>query len=131
MQPVQDLLDAAVESGSENRLTLTDAKKWIVEYVAMREDEEARFPDQKGCDHWDILVADYDSTRNAQFLAVYFSGSQVTFLAGTGNAQTVRSFAENDFPENVGDILPMLSQRFLTGKEWTVSLDEVTRWTQE
>ncbi|MEW4489473.1 hypothetical protein AB1L42_15430 [Thalassoglobus sp. JC818] len=131
MQHIQHLLDDDGEGDSRNRLTLPDVKTWLVDYLAMRGEEESRFSDQKGGDHWDMLVADYDSTHNTQLLAAYFSGSQVTFLAGTGNAQKVRSFAENDFPENVGDILPMLSQRFSAGKEWTVSLDEVIRWTQE
>ena len=129
MENIQRLLNIASEGSSANRLTIENVKNWLVDYLASRVDEVSLFPDQEGCDHWDMIAADYDSTDNVQFLAAYFSSSQVTFLAGTGNPQAVRSFAENDFPENVADILPTLSERFSAGNEWIVSLDEVTRWT--
>lgn len=125
MEEIQKLLDATGEPGSENSLTLDDVKDWIVEYVKQKAQADARFPQFRNKSHWNLLAADYHSSRDAHFIVAYFSGEQVTFLAGHGPIPDVREFGTNTFPENPDEVLDELARRFTTGERWTSSLYEI------
>ena len=130
MDEIQNFLDAASEPGSENKLTLDDVKDWIAEYVKLKAQEDARFPQLKNESHWDLIAADYTYTRDAHFIAAYFSRKQVTFLAGHGPVFEVREFRENRFPESPDDILNALKRRFTVGERWTSGLYEIVHWAE-
>lgn len=129
MNEIDKLLEESKDSNSKNNLTLDNVKGWISEYVEMHADEVARFPDQENVNHWDLIAADYDATRDAHFLAAYFSGSLVTFLAGRGPVPDVQSFAQDSFPENPDEVLAALENKFKTGKRWSAKANDIVSWT--
>lgn len=130
MEQIQELLDSVREAGSRNALTLDNVKGWLAEYLEMHAEETSRFPDQKNINHWDLIAADYDPTKDAHFIAAFFAGDLVTFLAGRGGIAEVRSFAQDDFPQNPNEVLDDLSRRFVTSDRWTISLDELMQWVE-
>ncbi len=130
MDEIQKLLEAASEPASENKLTLENVQGWIAEYLEMRAEDVARFPNEANANHWDMIAADYDSSKEAQFITAYFSADRVTFIAGRGSIPEVQAFAQDGFPNNPDDVLAELERRFTTGERWTTSADEVTAWAQ-
>jgi hypothetical protein len=128
MERIQELLDAASDPGSENQLTLTNVKRWLSEYMEMRAEEDDRFPDEAGANHWDLIAADYDTSKEAQFIAAYFSACRVTFLAGRGPVIEVQAFAQETYPDNPDDVLDALTSRFNTGERWTTDADSIITW---
>lgn len=100
MDDIQKLLDAASDPGSKNRLTAENVKGWLAEYIEMRADDVARFPSEAGANHWDLIAADYDSSKEAHFLVAYFAGDRVTFMAGRGPIPQMRAFAQAEVPSN-------------------------------
>ena len=119
---------SASEEWSENNLTLENIKNWLTEYVRMRNDEIAQFPKEKDLPHWDLLMADYDSSREAMFVLAFFQGDKVTLLAGRGSIPGVRDFGENSFPKNVHKVIDDLSGRFWIAGSVMVDHDELVRW---
>lgn len=130
MDDIQKLLDAASDPASKNRLTLENVRGWLSEYIEMRADDIARFPSEAGANHWDLIAADYDASKEAQFFIAYFAGDLVTFMAGRGPIPQVRAFAQDDFPSDPDEVLDALAGRFTTGERWTTSADEVNAWAQ-
>ena len=130
MQEIQKLIDAASEPSSENQLTLANVKGWLAEYIEMRAEEDARFPDEAGADHWDLIAADYNSSKEACFVVALFSGSQVTFLAGRAPVADIRAFAQETYPESPDDVLDELASRFSAGERWTTDAGAIISWAQ-
>ncbi|MGV3606472.1 MAG: hypothetical protein ACO1RA_08685 [Planctomycetaceae bacterium] len=130
MEGIQRLIDATSDSASNNRLTLQDVKRWLAEYMEMRVDEVAHFPNETYANHWDLIAADYDSSKEAHFMIAYFAGDRVTFMSGCGSIPQVRAFGCDEFPSNADNVLDALSGRFATAGRWTTSAEEVIAWTQ-
>jgi hypothetical protein len=72
------------------------------------------FPSEASCNHWDLIAADYDSFKVANFTVAYFYGDQVTFMAGRGPIPRVRAFAQDKFPSDPQDVLEDLAKKFKT-----------------
>lgn len=130
MNEIGAILRSASEDGSENILTPEDVQNWLAEYMQMHDKEMARFPAEKDFAHWDLLAAEYDSSRHAVFALAFFRGDSLTFLAGRGNASDVRDFGENNFPTNPEHVLDQISSRFWIAGRLTVTLEELNRWLE-
>jgi hypothetical protein len=130
MNDIQKLLDATMDPTSKNRLTVDNVKGWLAQYIEMRAEDVARYPGEVSANHWDLIAADYDSSKEAHFIAAYFAGDRVTFMAGRGPIPEVRAFAQDEFPDNPNNVLDDLARRFTTGECWTTSADEVIAWAQ-
>lgn len=72
MDEIQKLLNAVSDPTSKNQLTMQNVKGWLSEYMEMRVEELARFPSESKENHWDLIAADYDSSKEASFIAAYF-----------------------------------------------------------
>src|ERR1041385_3418096 len=106
------MLDGTVEANSRNALPLQKIKQWLVGYIERYKEELTRFPEISAEPHFDLIMADYDQNREALFVVALFNGSQVSFVAGRGQAAAIRQFAETDFPENALEVLVELKKRF-------------------
>ena len=131
MQQIQSLIDSVQNGNSSNRLTLANVKGWLVEYLEMHNEEVERFPGESEKNHWDLIAADYDEAKDAMFMAAYFSDASVAFVSGHGNVNSVRAFAQDDFPESPEDVLDELARRFVTSNRLNVSLRELMAWLQQ
>jgi hypothetical protein len=131
VKELAQLLAASQELRSENFLTLENVRESIAEYLAMHAEEVQRFPKEKKRPHWSLIAADYDSKKDAQFLAMHFSKDKVTFLAGRGEILKVRRFVESDFPENPNEVLPELAKLFDTSPHYATYLSAVEEWLAE
>jgi len=130
MNEIQKLLNANHRT-SENQLTVDNVKRWLAKYIELRSEDVARFPNESDTNHWDLIAADYDSSKDARFIAAYFSGDRVTFLAGHGPISDVRAFAQSGFPDNPDHVLDELTRKFDTGDRWTADVREVIAWVQQ
>ncbi|MCA9042207.1 MAG: hypothetical protein KDA65_17775 [Planctomycetaceae bacterium] len=129
-QNIRRLIDAEKDPTSPNQLTVDNVKDWLADYIEMRAEEIAHFPQEANKNHWDLIAADYDSTKEALFIAAYFCSDEVTFLAGRGPVLDVRAFAQSNFPVNPDEVLDHLAQRFIIGERWTTHSDDITAWLQ-
>ncbi len=128
MKELEDLLSQSAELGSRNVLSLDQVLSWIADYLAMREDEMARFPEEREREHWDILAADYDPDRSAMFVAAYFSGLTVRFLGGLAPRAELRGYAESEFPGDPHDLLEDLDRRFGAREQVNIPLEVLREW---
>ena len=128
MHEITSVLDAANEPGSANRLTLDDVKRWLAEYLDSCQEEIARFPEQEGQPHWDLLAPDYDPERDAVFVLAYFGDGSVTILGGRGSMPAIRDFAECSFPSEPNDVLEEVFSRFTVRGRALLTLVDLTHW---
>jgi hypothetical protein len=128
MNEIVTLLRSVSEEDSENILTPKDIRTWLAEYMRMHDAEVARFPTEISLTHWDLLAADYDSSRNAVFVLAIFRDDSVALLAGRGSVSDVRDFGENSFPNNPELVLDDVSRRFHIGGRSIIDRSELCRW---
>lgn len=128
MKKVSELLEAAYEDGSKNRLLPEDVRAWIDEYLDSYEEDLGRFPEERGKSHWDILAADYDQGKDAMFLVAFFRGEAVSFISGRGRIPDVRGFGLNSFPDDPDRILIESRRRFSIADEVTLDRSKLSDW---
>ena len=64
------------------------------------ESEIERFPELVGTTHSNFVMADYDLSRDAVFVAFFFHPQFLELVAGRGGASTLRSRVEQEWPED-------------------------------
>lgn len=92
MKELAALLGAVSEEGSENTLTVQDVKNWLPSYLESHQEETEQFSGERNKPHWDTIVADYDSNKDATFIVVIFDRDSVTFIALKTRTMYLMSF---------------------------------------
>ncbi len=122
------LLDSATESGSRNVLTSSEIREFLATYLAEYNEDLRQFPEIAADPHFDIAMDDQDSARLALFVAIVFHGNDVSFAAGRGPTQEIRTFAESE-SEDVLDVIPQVTKRFqVFGQRLQVPRSELDAW---
>lgn len=128
-QMIEAIGAAASELGSRNTLSVEAVRRWLSEYLRMHDEDVGEFPDEKGADHWDLLMADFDPTRDALFIAAVFIGGSVRIATGRGEGGLIRVFVESEFPEDPNVLIPELSRKFnVVGEPLVFDRAAFLRW---
>lgn len=85
----------------------------VVEYLDDFDDELRRFPDHSRA-HWNLWLWDElgEPDRDAFFAVVVVRPDGLKFVFGYGRQQSVRDFADSDFPDDTAHVIPGLARRF-------------------
>ncbi len=70
----------------------------------------ARFPELAGQAHWNLWLWEFD--QNSYFVAVVIRPGGLEFACGHGSQRAIREFADSDFPDDVGQVVPEAARRF-------------------
>jgi hypothetical protein len=125
---IESLINDTCEMDSENRLTVDDVKRWLADYLEMYEEELTRFPQERGKSHWDMIIADYDSTREGVFVVAYFRNDAVILLSGRGAVPALREFGESTFPSDPDQVLDAAARRFTHTRHISIPAADLTAW---
>jgi len=96
---VSRMLESVCEPDSKNRFTAFEVRDHAVRFLTDYDLEIERFPELIGTTHSEFVMADYDLSRDAVFVAYIFNPQLLELIAGRGEASTLRSFVEHDWPE--------------------------------
>jgi hypothetical protein len=128
-EQIENLITEVHETGSMNRLKVSDVRDWLKNYLQMHEEEVARFPQLQREPHWDMIMADYDKSRDGLFICALFQEDVVKMVAGKGGCSEVRDFFERDFPDDPSTILEAIKERCAVGRtQLEMPLQELTSW---
>jgi hypothetical protein len=97
---VSRMLESVCEPDSENRLTAFEVRDHAIEFLNDYDSEIQRFPELSGQTHFEFVMADYDLKRDAVFIAYLFRPEVLELLTGRGDAFELRSFVEQELPED-------------------------------
>src|SRR6516162_6916340 len=97
---VARLLESASDPGSKNRLDALGFRDDVAKYLGDYDSELERFPELAGRSHFDLVMADYDLSRDAVFVAYAFEPGEIVLFAGRGNAASVKDVCEHEAPED-------------------------------
>jgi len=131
---VSRMLESVCEPDSKNRFTAFEVRDHAVEFLTDYDSEIERFPELAASTHFEFIMADYDLSRDAVFVAYLFGPQVLELVGGRGEAFSLRSFVEHELPEDTdaaGDSLrrrarfspaPVQVQRRLAvawlGRDW-------------
>jgi len=128
-EQIENLIKEVHETGSMNRLKVSDVSDWLRNYIEMHEEEVARFPQLQHKPHWDMIMADYDKSRDGLFVCALFQEDIVKMVSGKGRCGEVRNFFERDFPDDASTIIESIRERFAVGRtELESPLHELRSW---
>src|SRR6185369_5425194 len=108
---VSRLLESVCEPGSKNQFTAFEVRDHAVEFLTDYDSEIERFPELDGETHFEFIMADYDLSRDAVFVAYLFRPQVLELVAGRGDAFALRSFVEQELPEKVNAASESLRRR--------------------
>src|SRR5690349_9686230 len=97
---VSRMLESVCEPDSENCFTAFEVRDHAIEFLNDYDSEIQRFPELAGQTHFEFVMADYDLNRDAVFILFLFRPKILELLAGRGNAFALRSFVEQELPED-------------------------------
>jgi hypothetical protein len=131
-EKIESLVNATAEVGSKNRLSVNQIRQWLSDYLEMYAEDLHRFSQLDGKPHGDVLMADFDNSRPAWFIAAVFVNETVTFSAGRGEAASIRHFLERESPADASLLIQELSSRFpVTQAKVTASRQELDHWLNQ
>ena len=104
-------LEATPAPGSPNRVDVDTLRGWALEYLQFNGEELARFPELTGQTHRNLWMRDA-RLDDALFVVLIFRAEGVEFFCGTGEACAIKTFAENDSPDDPDDVLAMMTTQF-------------------
>jgi hypothetical protein len=97
---VSRMLEAVCEPDSKNRFTVVQLRDHAVEFLSFYDFEIERFPKLVGTTHSNFVMADYDLSREAVFVAFFFHPQFLELVAGRCEAFLLRSLVEQEWPED-------------------------------
>jgi hypothetical protein len=97
---VSRMLESVCEPDSKNRFTVVQVRDHAVEFLDFYGSEIEHFPELAGTTHSHFVMADYDLSRDAVFVAFFFYPQFIELVAGRGEASTLRSLVEQEWPED-------------------------------
>jgi hypothetical protein len=97
---VSRMVESVCEPESENCFTAFEVRDHAIEFLNNYDSEIQRFPELAGQTHFEFVMADYDLKRDAVFVAYLFRPQVLELLAGRGDAFALRSFVEQELPED-------------------------------
>lgn len=100
---VSRLLESVCEARSENRFSAFEVRDHAIEFLNNYDSEIQRFPELAGQTHFEFVMADYDLKRDAVFIVYLFRPDVLELLAGRGDAFALRSFVEQELPEDTDE----------------------------
>ena len=109
---IEQMLAAAAEPDSSNKISPSELREDVAEYLADYSSDVANFPEERDSDHWNLDMADYDLGREAMFVAYAFSRGSVFFCSGLGDAYAIRHFCEHEFGGEASELMAALGRRF-------------------
>lgn len=128
---IESLINLVVETDSKNQLTIQQVQDWLARYLAAYDDELVRFPELAAKPYVDVIAADFVHGRPAFFIVAMLTGKTVRIAAGLADGHALRSFLEQEFPDDPGEIINELSQRFtLADRQLTVDRQAIENWSQ-
>ena len=91
----------------------TRLREKVVGHLHDFDEELRRFPDHYRA-HWNLWLWDEpgEPDRDAFFVVVVVRASGLEFAFGYGRQESVRDFADSDFPDETEDVIPDVSRRF-------------------
>ena len=96
---------------SPDEFTADELRDLALEYLAEYDDDVRDEPIIKGEPHWNVWLSDADPAR-ALFVTLVFWPKGIEFFCGSGDAASITAFAEDEFPDEVDEVLPAMTQRF-------------------
>jgi hypothetical protein len=108
---VSRMLESDCEPDSENRFTAFEVRDHAIEFLNNYDSEIQRFPELAGQTHFEFVMADYDLQRDAVFIVYLFRTDVLELLAGRGDAFALRSFVEQELPEDTDEAADSLRRR--------------------
>lgn len=129
-QQLDSILAETVESGSENHLSAADVAEALEEIIAEYEEDYAEDPEAlKSMAMWDLVAADADPSRDAQFLGIIIRRTEVLFASGRGKPADVRRFGDSDFRSKADKLIDELRRRFkLMSRTLVLPRSDVEAW---
>ena len=126
---VRQLVEKANASSPGNQWSLERIPVWLSEYLSEREEEVQRFPRLADKAHWELTAVDHEFSQPATFFVALFAGAEVKLVGGRGAAPQLRTFAENEFPDDPTDVIPELYRRFeVVSEPLVITRDDFDRW---
>ena len=101
-------LNSLAEAGSRNRILPDQLQEWVLEYLRDWDEEVGRFPELGRERHWNLWMADCDFDKEAFFVGMIFGPTEIEVLYGRGESHSVRTFCENEFPEDLDKVIPQI-----------------------
>lgn len=108
---VSRLLESASELESKNRLDAFAFRDDAAQYLGRYDSELERFPELVGQPHFDLVMADYDLSRDAVFVAYEFRPAEMVLFAGRGSAAAIKDVCEHESPEDFDRFCKLLRDR--------------------
>jgi hypothetical protein len=108
---VSRLLELASEPGAENQLDAFGFRDDAAQYLADYDSELKRFPELVGQPHFDLVMADYDLSRDTVFVAYAFEPEEMVLFAGRGSAAAVKDVCEHEAPDDYDGFCKLLRDR--------------------
>jgi hypothetical protein len=111
-QEIEMTLNLSRQVCSRNTLSQEKVKSWLRDFMTRYDDERQRLPELQNEPDFDLLMADNDKFESATFVVVVLHQKKVSIVVGHGESSEIRRFAENEFPENILEVIPELANRF-------------------
>jgi hypothetical protein len=93
-------------------LTACEFRERVLEYLADYDSELVRWPELSSVMHWNLWLWDAPGSpeRDAFFAVVDIRRDGVELAVARGRQQSIREFADSDFPDDAEQVLPQLSR---------------------
>jgi hypothetical protein len=108
---VSRLLESASEPGSKNQLDAFGFREDAAQYLVDYDSELEQFPELVGQPHFDLVMADYDLSRDAVFVAYAFQRAEMVLFAGRGSAEGVKDVCEHESPDDFDRFCKLLHDK--------------------
>ena len=108
------VLEASGSPDAPCPLSGAELRRLVVEYLNDYNSELALLPERAGEGHWNLWMWDEpgEFDKDSYFVVVVVWPAGLEFACGYGPQQAVRDFADSDFPDEVGQVVPELVRRF-------------------
>src|SRR5215468_3821241 len=108
---ISRLLESASEPGSKNRLDTFRFRDGAAQYLGDYDSELERFPLLVGQPHFNLVMADYDLSRDAVFVAYAFEPGELLLFAGRCSAAAVKDVCEHESPDDFEKFCQLLRDK--------------------
>lgn len=126
---VSRLLESACEPGSDNLFTVFEVRDHALTFLNDYDSEIDRFSELAGTTHFEFIMADGDSSREAAFVAYLFREQVLELIAGRGDSVALRRLVEreiSDEPDAAIESLRLRARHFAGSVQ--IERQSAVRW---
>jgi len=108
------MLKASGSTDAPCPLNADGLRRLVIEYLNDYDAELALLPERAGEGHWNLWQWDEpgEFKKDSYFVVVAVWPGGLEFVCGYGVQQTVHDFADNNFPDDVRQVVPELVRQF-------------------